>query len=70
VDSKQQRIAEAAREESCPQCGRPLGRTPEEGHRIGSGRLADGVFCSLGCFAEFHADYLEERIEQGTPSRN
>lgn len=32
----------------CPRCGKEL-----DGPGYGSGRLADGVFCSLSCFADF-----------------
>lgn len=41
----------------CPNCG----ETIPEGTRVGSGRKADGGFCSLRCYAEFHeADLLEK----------
>lgn len=32
----------------CPKCGREI-----EGPGYGSGRLSDGLFCSLSCYAEF-----------------
>lgn len=35
----------------CPYCG----RTIPEGTRVGSGRKAEGEFCSLDCYAQFYA---------------
>jgi hypothetical protein len=58
-------IAAAAVEGRCPQCGVLLGSA-----RFGSGRLADGVFCSLTCFAAFHDEYFTERIAGSRPSHN
>jgi len=43
------RLRASAEAEVCPSCGRQI---VEAGH--GSGRLDDGLFCSLDCFAEFH----------------
>ena len=34
----------------CPYCGGPL----IEGTRVGTGQFEDGVFCSLGCQAEYY----------------
>jgi hypothetical protein len=64
-EGKQERIAAAAREGNCPECGCRLDRD-----RIGSGRLADGVFCSLDCLASFHVDYFESRRRASAPSEN
>jgi hypothetical protein len=33
----------------CPVCGKPV----EEGHGYGTGRVADGLFCSLDCVAVY-----------------
>ena len=68
--TKEARIRDAAAEDRCPQCARPLGSSSAERRRVGSGRLADGVFCSLECFAAFHKDAYDERIANGVPSRN
>jgi hypothetical protein len=59
-------IRDAAERNVCPRCGKPL----EREERIGSGRVADGVFCSLGCYAEFHSEHLLERQQLGTPNPN
>lgn len=67
---KAERIRAAAQEDRCPQCGEALGRTPEEGRRVGTGSFADGVFCGLECLSEFHGEYYSERIEHGLPSPN
>lgn len=64
VDQRQ-RIEAARNNETCPRCGRAL---PED--RVGTGRLADGVFCSLDCQVEFHAEYYEERIRNSRLSEN
>jgi hypothetical protein len=57
---------ETARErEICPNCGKVLGHD-----RVGSGRLADGVSCSLGCQATFHEDYYAKRRDWGSPGVN
>ena len=41
-------LAVALREGCCPVCGKALA---EPGY--GSGKLADGLFCSLRCLSEF-----------------
>jgi hypothetical protein len=58
-------IRRAAQDGVCPQCGVAL-----DNNRVGSGRLADGVFCSLGCMTTFHEDYYRERLDFGLPSDN
>jgi hypothetical protein len=63
--AKRKLIEEGLKHETCPNCGNPLGRD-----RVGSGRHADGVFCSLGCQAKFDADYYDERRDWGSPSSN
>lgn len=64
---KQQLIADALRAEKCPECGR---RLPPAAERVGSGALADGVFCGLGCQAAFHKEYFRERARASDPSQN
>lgn len=65
VSDGQERILLAARQDSCPQCLVSLGS-----ERVGSGRLADGIFCSLDCLVAFHADYFEARVHHGVPSQD
>jgi endogenous inhibitor of DNA gyrase (YacG/DUF329 family) len=50
----------------CPRCGRNL----DKEHRVGSGQLSDGTFCSTECQAVFHANYYGERRDWGIPSNN
>lgn len=49
---KRDQIADARRRGICPNCGEQLGS-----ERVGTGSLADGVFCSLGCLTKF--DFYE-----------
>lgn len=56
-EEKKRRIAHAHKAGACPQCDKPI----PAGGGIGTGRLDDGLFCSLECFASFHGDMLEER---------
>lgn len=65
AEKKRQRIAVGHRDEKCPECGGPLGS-----ERVGSGQLANGVFCSLACIADFHKDYFHERARASNPSCN
>jgi hypothetical protein len=44
----------------CPNCGKVI---PER-DRIGSGRKADGAFCSLDCYAEFYQHELIEKAKR------
>jgi len=64
-EQKRRRIEAAREHEVCPNCGKAL-----DEERVGSGRLADGVFCSLGCLAAFHDDYYTERRDWGSSSPN
>lgn len=64
-DEKRKAIETALEREVCPNCGEALGRD-----RVGSGRLADGVFCSLGWQATFHEEYYARRRDWGSPSSN
>jgi hypothetical protein len=45
---KQARIEDARQRGVCPNCGKPLGD-----RRVGTGSLAEGEFCSLGCLSRF-----------------
>jgi hypothetical protein len=62
---KREQIEDARLREICPHCGKPLGDD-----RVGSGSLADGVFCSLACLSSFHDEYFQARRDYGTPSSN
>lgn len=44
----------------CPWCG----KTIPEGTRVGSGRKSDGGFCSLACYADYHALTLIDRAKK------
>ena len=44
----------------CPNCGKDI---PER-TRVGSGRKADGGFCSLDCYAKYHETELSERARK------
>jgi hypothetical protein len=50
LDLRAENIRSAAESGTCPNCGRVV----EPGSGLGSGRIADGIFCSLDCFASFH----------------
>ena len=62
---KRAQIEDARLREVCPRCGQPLGDD-----RVGSGSLADGVFCSLACLSSFHDEYFQQRRDLGTPTDN
>lgn len=55
--AKRDRISEAARAGTCPQCGKAI----PEGTAVGTGRHSDGRFCSLECVALFHGDTFIKR---------
>jgi hypothetical protein len=44
----------------CPYCGEPI----PEGKRVGSGKRADGGFCSLGHYAAYHELSLRKKLER------
>lgn len=44
----------------CPQCGKII----PEGDRIGSGRRAEGGFCSLDCYTRFYQTEIIERAKK------
>jgi hypothetical protein len=44
----------------CPYCGKQI----PEMSRVGSGRKSDGGFCSLDCYARYHALELAERARK------
>jgi len=50
----------------CPYCG----KTIPEGARVGTGRKADGGFCSLDCYARYYECELSERAKRIHSSLN
>jgi hypothetical protein len=44
----------------CPNCGNSI----PEGKRVGSGKKSEGGFCSLDCYAKYHATELSERARR------
>jgi hypothetical protein len=44
-------------EKVCPNCGSHIA----DGKRVGTGRKADGGFCSLDCYASYYSGVLVER---------
>jgi hypothetical protein len=44
----------------CPYCGKDI----PEGTRVGSGRKAEGGFCSLDCYAHYYEMELSERARR------
>jgi hypothetical protein len=44
----------------CPACHNGLAQ------RIGSGKLDDGIFCSLACYAKWHSASLVQRHRMRT----
>jgi hypothetical protein len=55
---RQAQIEDACRRGVCPNCGEPLGN-----RQVGTGSLAEGVFCSLGCLSQFDFDGGEEHVD-------
>lgn len=53
-------------ENICPYCGKPI----PEGKRVGSGRKADGGFCSLDCYTRYHELNLAEKARRRQPPRS
>jgi hypothetical protein len=63
---KKDRIARGHDQGLCPNCWSSI----EPGGGVGSGRLADGIFCGLDCQAAFHKDYYRERARASNPPQN
>lgn len=52
-------------EKVCPNCGMRIA----DGKRVGTGRKADGGFCSLDCYASYYSSVLVNRavgLQAGT----
>ena len=41
----------------CPKCGKSI----QEGRGVGSGKIAEGLFCGLDCFGEYYKGELIQR---------
>jgi hypothetical protein len=67
AEAKRRQIEAARRRGICPACGDPLPPPPAP---IGTGRRADGLFCSLDCLARYHEGYFEQRRDLGTSTDN
>lgn len=57
AEHEQEYLAQCRRDGICPRCQKPI--PPGAGH--GTGRHADGLFCSLDCFATYNQAQLIER---------
>lgn len=44
----------------CPTCGKEI----PDGTRVGSGRKADGGFCSLDCYAKYYSYELSAKARK------
>ncbi|MEZ4671471.1 MAG: hypothetical protein R3E39_26505 [Anaerolineae bacterium] len=60
MPTEEKNLSELAALQICPQCGKSL----EEKFKYGTGRLIDGVFCSLDCFSEYHKLGIMERAKR------
>lgn len=60
AQSEEQFLLELWDKNICPSCGRNI----PPGTRIGSGRKSEGGFCSLDCYAHYHAWDIAERIRR------
>jgi hypothetical protein len=50
-------LKECLDKQVCPRCGKSI----QEGTGIGSGKIAEGLFCSLGCYGEYYQGELLRR---------
>lgn len=53
-------LAELWERRICPFC---MGNVRED-HRIGSGKITDGAFCSLRCYAEYYKRKLSDQAKK------
>ena len=64
--AKRARLREANDLHLCPECSTPI----VEGQGLGSGRIADGLFCTLDCYGKFYAEVLVEKHTPRLRARN
>ena len=60
AETEQKYLAQCRANGICAACHNELVQ------RIGSGKLGDGVFCSLACYANWHSASLVERHKMRT----
>jgi hypothetical protein len=60
AEAEQKYLAQCRTNGVCPACHGELSQ------RIGSGKLDDGVFCSLDCYASWHRASLVQRHKMQT----
>ena len=60
AESEQDYLLELWAKNICPNCGKDI----PEGKRVGSGKKADGGFCSLTCYAEYYRAEIVERAKR------
>jgi len=58
--SEREHLLELWGKNICPYCG----KTIPEGKRVGSGRKAEGGFCSLDCYTRYYQFELGERARR------
>lgn len=57
-------LTELWKESVCPYCDKSI----SEGSRVGTGKIERGVFCSLGCYANYYRNELLNRAGLLTPN--
>ncbi len=60
ADTEAQYLLELWDKRICPFCGKSI----PDGKAIGGGKLADGRFCSLGCYNDYHHAEIIERAKR------
>jgi predicted nucleic acid-binding Zn ribbon protein len=58
--SEREHLLELWEKNICPYCGKAI----PEGKRVGSGRKAEGGFCSLDCYTRYYEYELVERARR------
>ena len=56
-DTMPQRILDSYQKGICPRCENPI----RASGGVGTGRIEEGLFCSLDCYSRFYGRELEER---------
>lgn len=55
AENEEEYLRQCLEQAICPACRQPVTE------KFGSGQLKDGVFCSLGCYGEWHKALLKRR---------
>ncbi len=58
VETEKEYIQRCLETNKCPVCQQPIDK------KVGSGRLDDGVFCSLNCYTEWNKVLLIRRHQE------